>query len=144
MMIVSYRKWLRLYPEFCNTLIQLGVSLFKEVKPFARCWLLVSFCSLLFRFCSLLVTFCSLLVTFCSLFVSFCSLLVPLCSLLVRFCSLLVRFCSLLVSFCVLLVTFCSLLDKKFWKIFLSKSEQKLIHVNLYKKFNLWLTRKLG
>ena len=68
----------------------------KEVKPFARCSLLVSFYSLLVTFHSLFITFCSLLVTFCSLLVTFYSLLVTFWSLFITFCSLLVTFCSLL------------------------------------------------
>ena len=49
----------------------------------------------------------------------------------------------LLVGSYFLLITFCSLLDKKFWRIFFSKSKQKLLHINLYKKFNLLITLKL-
>ena len=66
-------------------------------------------------------------------------------------------FCSLLITFYLLLVTFCSLVDKKFWRIcvlvifsfhlyFISiKSNNEALHVNLLtKKFNLWITWKLG
>ena len=85
----------------------------------------------------LLVARCSLLVTFCSLLVAryFCPLLVTRYFLLVACCSLLFARCFLF---------FNSLLDKKFWRIFFSKSKQKVLHINLYKKFNLWITWKLG
>ena len=57
---------------------------------------------------------------------------------------LLVARCSLLLTFCSLLVTFYLLLNKKFWRIFFSKSKQKVLQINLYKKFNLWIAWKLG
>ena len=123
------------------------------MKPFARCSLLISFCLLLISICSLVVAFnsllvsiCSLLVTFCLLLVTFCSLLVTFFSLLVTFILMLVIFCSLLVTFSPLLVTFFSLLGKKIWmKYFLSKSKQKSSpYLFINKKFNLWITWKLG
>ena len=82
--------------------------------------------------------------TFCSLLVARYFLLVARYFLLVARCSLLFARCSLLVPFCPLLVTFCSLLDKKSRRtFFLSQSKQKVLHIILYKKFNLWITLKL-
>ena len=81
----------------------------------------------LFARCSLLLNFWSLLVNFCSLFFACCWLLFALCSLLFTCFSLLFTRCSTRNS-----------------KGFFNKGKQKALHINLYKKFNLWISWKLG
>ena len=108
-----------------------------EVKLFSRCSLFVSFCWLLVTFHSYLVSFGSLPVTFCWLHVTFCSLFVTFCLVVDTFCSLLVTFCPLLVTF----FTRCSTRNSK--RFFWGKCKQNVLHINFYKKFNLWITWKL-
>ena len=103
-----------------NAAIPLKV-LTNEVKLVARCWLLFARCWLLFARCWLLFTRCSLLFARCSLLFARCSLLFARCSLLFARCSL--------------LFTCCSTRNSEVYS--LSKSKQKVLHVNLYKKFNL-------
>ena len=57
-------------------------------------------------------------------------------------CSLLVTFCSLLVIYHSLLFARCS--TRKSEKFWFSKSKQRVLHTDLYKKFNLWITWKIG
>ena len=92
----------------------LFVMCMAEVKLFARCSLLFIRCSLLFARCSLLFTRCPLLFARCSLVFACCSLLFTRCS------------------------------TRNPEEFFLSKSKQKVLHINLYNKLNLWITWKLG
>ena len=89
----------------------------------------------------LLVARCLLLFTRCSLLLARCSLLSACYSLLFARFSLLFARCSLLFACFSLLFVSCSTRNSE--GCFLSKSEQKFIHINLYKKFNLWMTWKL-
>ena len=92
-----------------------------EVELFARC-------SLLFARCSLVFTRFSLLFARCSLLFACCLLISARCSLLFARCLLLFALCSLLFTGC---------LRRNSEKHFLSKSKQKVLHITLYKKFNL-------
>ena len=69
-------------------------------------------------------------------------LLVACYFLLVARCSLVFASCLLLFARCSLLFTHCS--TKNSGGIFLGKSKQKFLHINLYKKFYSWITWKLG
>ena len=108
----------------------------------ARCFLLFARYFLLVARYFLLVTFCSLLVTFCLLLFACCSLLLVVARyfLLVVCYFLLVACYFLLVAHYFLLVARQEILKD----FFLSKSKQKVLHINLYKKFDLWITWKLG
>ena len=101
-----------------------------KVKLFARCSLDFAFCPLVFGRCSLVVFFI--------------------------FCWFLVTFCWLLFTFCLLLVTFCStrnserfafwlyLVHEKFIPVLSKSKKQSYIYKFVNKKFNLWITWKLG
>ena len=71
----------------------------------------------------------------CSLLFARCSLLFACCLLISARCSLLFARCLLLFARCSLLFTGC--LRRNSEKHFLSKSKQKVLHITLYKKFNL-------
>ena len=68
----------------------------------------------------------------CSLLITFCSLLFACCLLL--FARYIMLRCSLLFAGCSLLFTRCSKRNSEVF--FFSKSKQKVLYINLYKKFN--------